>query len=378
MKARALVLALALALFAAPSPLRADAEQTARRAAEMLEQAGFALMEADGARDRVEALTATVRAYEEGLLALREGLRQAVLREQTILTVFEAERDRLARLLGVLQGIESSQGPVILLHPEGPLSTARAGMIVADVTPAVAREAAALRAQLNELALMRDVQTSAIDLLTEALANAQAARSALSQAIADRVALPPRFVLDQDAMRDLVDSVDTLDAFATSLAATATLPDTAATDITLENARGSLPLPVIGTVLRRFGEADAAGVARPGLVLATRPAALVTAPWPSSVRYAGPLLDYGNVVILEPEANHLLVLAGLGDLYVRAGQLVGRDAPVGLMPSRDASREELITPEAAETGGRLTESLYMELRVNAAPVDPQAWFAPAN
>jgi hypothetical protein len=43
----------------------------------------------------------TVRAYEEGLLALREGVRQAALRERAILLVFEAERDRLARLLGV-------------------------------------------------------------------------------------------------------------------------------------------------------------------------------------------------------------------------------------------------------------------------------------
>jgi septal ring factor EnvC (AmiA/AmiB activator) len=59
---------------------------------------------------------------------------------------------------------------------------------------------------------------------------------------------------------------------------------------------------LLGTILRQFNEADAAGVARPGVVLATHPNALVTTPWPASVRYAGPLLDYGNVIILEPEA----------------------------------------------------------------------------
>jgi septal ring factor EnvC (AmiA/AmiB activator) len=64
-----------------------------------------------------------------------------------------------------------------------------------------------------------------------------------------------------------------------------------------------LPLPVLGTVLRRFDEADAAGVARPGPGAATRPNALATTPWPASVRYAGPLLDYGNVIILEPEVT---------------------------------------------------------------------------
>lgn len=234
-----------------------------------------------------------------------------------------------------------------------------------------------LRAQLNELALMRDVQTEAIALLTQALGDAQTARSALSQAIADRVRLPPRFVMDEDAMRDLINSVETLDAFATSLSATATLPDTDETARRIADARGTVPLPAIGRVLRQFGEADAAGIARPGVVLATRPAAFVTAPWPSSVRYAGPLLDYGNVVILEPEANYLIVLAGLGDVFVRAGQLVGTDAPVGLMPG-GRSREDVIDAATLETGGRLSESLYIEMRVNAEPVDPAAWFAPVR
>ncbi|MEM7723363.1 MAG: peptidase M23, partial [Pseudomonadota bacterium] len=102
-----------------PASAETDAAETAAAAAEMLEQAGFALLEADSARDRVEALTQTVRAYEEGLLALRAGIRQAALQERTILLVFEAERDRLARLLGVLQAIEGAATPLMMLHPDG-------------------------------------------------------------------------------------------------------------------------------------------------------------------------------------------------------------------------------------------------------------------
>ena len=143
-------LLVAALVFASPARAEFDAAQTAERAAEMLEQAGFALLEAEGARDRVEALTQTVRAYEEGLLALREGIRQAALREQTIVMVFEAERDRLSRLLGVLQSIEAAPAPLLLMHPEGALGTARSGMILSEVTPAVAEEARALRAQLEE------------------------------------------------------------------------------------------------------------------------------------------------------------------------------------------------------------------------------------
>ncbi|NKX45205.1 peptidase M23 [Roseicyclus persicicus] len=363
----------ALLLWAAPARAEIDAAETAARAAEMLEQAGFALLEAEGARDRVEALTQTVRAYEEGLLALREGMRQAALREQTILLVFEAERDRLGRLLGVLQTIEQAPAPLLLMHPEGALGTARSGMILSDVTPAVAEEARALRTQLQELATLRALQDGALTQLSAALERAQDARTQLSQAIADRRMLPENFIRDEAAMADLIGSVDSLDALAALLAAD---PPEAAPDLPdFAGARGTLDLPVLGTVLRRFGEADAAGVTRPGLVLATRPRALVTAPWPATVRYGGPLLDYGNVIILEPEGGYLLVLAGLGTLYAAAGDIVAADGPLGLMPGDPGGdSEELIVAAPQSGGGGLTETLYMELRAAGAPVDPADWF----
>jgi hypothetical protein len=78
-------------------------------------------------------------------------VRQAALRERAILPCSRPNATGSAAS-GVLQSIQSAPGPLLLLHPDGPVGTARAGMIVADVTPAVAREAQALRAQLEELA----------------------------------------------------------------------------------------------------------------------------------------------------------------------------------------------------------------------------------
>ena len=360
-------------LLAGPARAELNAAQTATQAAEMLQQAGFALLEAEDARDQVAAMTQTVRAYEEGLLALREGIRQAALREQTILLMFEAERDRLSRLLGVLQTVEAAPAPVVLLHPSGPMGTARSGMILSEMTPAVAAEARALRLQLEELAALRAVQDDALGQLNTALARAQDARTLLSQAIAERRALPENFLSDDIAMTQLIASVSSLDDLSALLArdppaAARELPDFAA-------ARGTLAPPVLGSRLRSFGEPDAAGVARPGLVLATRPGALVTAPWPASVRYAGPLLDYGNVIILEPEGGYLLILAGIETLYVGTDALVSGTAPLGLMPGQpESGTEELIVATPQGGGVALTETLYMELRENGAPVDPANWF----
>lgn len=379
MRLRALLLGLWLAPLAAVSvTAQGDPAMTAREASRMLEDAATALRDADGARDRVEALTVTVRAYEHGLDALRAGIRDAALRERTILLVFDAERERLARLMGVLQRIEEAPAPATLLHPEGPLGTARLGMIVADVTPAVAREARALREQLEELSVLRALQDGAVGQLEAALVGVQDARSALSQAIADRVELPERFAQDPDAMARILESVDSLGSFAEMLAETPAPAQDTIRDFA--SARGTLPPPALGTLVRGFNESDAAGISRPGALVAVPASALLTAPWPASIRYAGPLLDYGNVIILEPQADYLLILAGAGDLFVTAGELVPSGAPLGLMPDGEGTPDggtdgELIVSDALGGGAELTETLYMELRQGGSPVNPMQWFA---
>ena len=80
--------------FAFPAVAQEDPAFIAKRAAGQLEAAQNALFLADRANDRVAALTQTIRAYEHGLTALREGLRRAAIREEALRQKFEAERDR--------------------------------------------------------------------------------------------------------------------------------------------------------------------------------------------------------------------------------------------------------------------------------------------
>ena len=371
--------AAALALLLTASAVRAEtvAEQAAAASASLAE-AVQALETATKARDRVAALTQTIRAYEEGLAALREALRQAELRETTLTLSFNAKRDQIGQLLGVLARMEAEPGPLLLLHPDGPLGTARSGMILAEVTPALQAEADQLKAELAELAHLRALQAAAGKTLAEGLTAAQEARAALSQAISDRTDLPKRFTEDPEVLKVLLESADTLEAFAGGLGVTDD-PDGGSSFAT---AKARLPLPVFGAILRRPGETDAAGVRRPGLTLATRPRALVTAPWPSTIRYLGPLLDYGNVIVLEPGDGYLLVLAGLDSLYGEVGEVIPAGAPLGLMgggtddTGDDAGEGTEFTAGGQDgSGAQGTETLYLELRQGAEPVDPMPWFA---
>lgn len=370
MTARVFLLLLAL-MVPMTFPVRADdTADNARLASEDFQAAIIALEAAESARDRVAALTATIRAYEEGLSLMREALRDARLREATLAYQFEAKRERVSQLVGLLTQLENDPAPLLLLHPQGPLGTARSAMLLAGVAPAVQAEADAIREELDEMRQLRTVQTAAGETLARGLKSAQVARTSLSQAISDRIDLPHAFTEDPEVLRGLLESADTLAAFASSLAPS----DPATRGRSFQIAKGRLPLPVNGTLIRKPGEADAAGVRRPGITLATRPRALVTAPWSATIRYLGPLLDYGNVIILEPGDGYLLVLSGMETLYGSLGEVIAADSPLGLMAGDELTADAFLAEFDEQGAVQETETLYMELRQGTEAVNPLEWF----
>jgi septal ring factor EnvC (AmiA/AmiB activator) len=350
-RAAALLLGLALAL-----PAAADPGEEARAAAAALTEAIAALQAADSGSDRVAALTRTIRAYEEGLASLRDALRQAAIRETALTLQLDASETEVARLLAALTQIGPDPSPQLMFSPDGPIASVRSGMLIADVAPALQAGATALRDQLDELRALAEVQGTAQAMLAQGMAAAQAARTELSQAISERTDLPRRFTEDPAALAALAASADTLAGLADGLR----LLD--AGRGRFADLKGTLPLPVLGQILRLPDEADAAGVRRPGLALATRPAALVTSPAAATIRYLGPLRDYGNVMILEPGDGYLVVLSGLGAVYGQVGQVVAAGAPLGLMGG------------APQAGDGETETLYLEVRQGTEPQDPRDWF----
>lgn len=366
---------LSLLLWAAPaSAQETGPAEAAETAARQLEAAAGMLDAAETARDRVRALTQTVRGYEAGLAAMRDGLRRAATREAALARRLEARRGEVARLLGTLQVIETAPPPLLILHPSGPLGAARSGMMLADVTPGLNARVATLRRDLEEVRTLRLLQETAAARLEAGLTGVQEARAALSRAIADRTDLPRRFTEDPVRTAILIDSTETLDGFASGLANIAANGDIAPSDADVTAEKGTIDLPTRGILLHRRGEADAAGVRREGMILATRPRALVTTPVAATIRYQGPLLDMGNVVILEPQADTLFVLAGLGEVYGTAGQVVPAGTPVGLMG--DAGRENggILSLSGDGSGTDRSETLYIEVRESGSPVDPETWF----
>ena len=201
----------------------------------------------------------------------------------------------------------------------------------------------------------------------------QDARTALSQAIADRTGLPKRFTQDPVRTAILISSTETLEGFASGLSQIAE-GGVAQTSADITAARGTVPLPVQGLVLRGYGERDAAGIARAGMLVATRPRALVVSPTAATIRYKGPLLDLGNVVILEPQPDLLFVFSGLAEVYGEAGEVIPAGSPVGLMGGTAPQAGAFLSLSGEGAGTDRSETLYIEVRSDNSPVDPDTWF----
>ena len=369
--------ALLAACLAVPTGLWAQDVSPAEAAASALEDLSAArdlLEAAKGGRERVAALSETVRAYEAGLSAVRAGLRRATIRERELSLKLAGQEEEIAALLTVLQARGRAGSPSLFLHPEGALGTARAGMIVSQMTPALNAQADALRETLVEVSTLRQLQAGAERSLQDGLTGVQDARTALSQAIADRTDLPRKFTEDAVKTALLIATTETLEAFAAGLGEISGGPLETAANVDVFDQKGALPLPVAGRVLRRAGEADAAGIKRPGVLLATRPRALVSAPVAATIRYQGPLLDFGNVMILEPKSGLLMVFAGLDVVYGRTGEVIAEGAPLGLMGGKEAAIGEILTQVGDGTGSDLSQSLYLEVREDNEPVNPESWF----
>lgn len=350
-----------------------DNADRARAAMALLQDASAQLEAAESARDRVRALTQTIQAFEDGLGALRSGLRQAAVREARLTAQLQARNEEIATLLAVLQRIGAQQSPVAFLHPGGPTGTARSGMLLAEMTPALHARASDLRRDLEDLQILRAMQTDAAGELSKGLNEVQAARTALNQAIAERTDLPKRFTQDPVREAILIASAETLAGFANGLARVVE-DERQAAPVTLSGEKGDLPLPVQGIVLHGAGQADAAGITRPGIILATRPQAIVTSPVAATIRYTGPLLDLGQVVILEPQAEVLFVLAGLDVVYGTAGEVIDAGAPLGLMGDAAAEIRGQLSTDGDDTGAERSETLYIEVRHQNAAEDPILWF----
>lgn len=124
----------------------------------------------------------------------------------------------------------------------------------------------------------------------------------------------------------------------------------------------SLPFPVHGEIVERFGEALAGGGESLGIRIQAPAGAQVVAPRNGEVVFAGPFRSYGRLLILEHDGGYHTLLSGFSRIDSEVGQWVRAGEPVG----------------SVANGAEGASFLYVEIRRDRQPIDPIPWLLSGN
>ncbi len=351
----------------AQQPPKDDAEAAIRRlAGQIAEIAG----KQQGVLDRMDLLKRRLRLDEMMLARMESQQAQAAAAVETAtarLADLSRQEDRARRYLrlrmrqvyalGVLQQYR------LLFAVNSTQDLRSAGLYLSALGT---RDAAAFRRLSNVRAdqarLQSDLAASEEALRTRAL-NTQRERQALLAEQARQSALLARLSQERQTaqlgLEETLAAAKAMDRYVTDLAFRGRV-DLMSKNMAL--ARGLLPRPCEGTVLRGFGDfihpKFRTRVPHPGLDVGAPLGSPVKAVFDGQVEYAGWLSGYGYTVILSHPGGFFSIYGHLDQISAAKGQTLAQGQVLGAVG------------ENAATG---TTALYFELRQGAKAVDPALW-----
>src|SRR5580658_3998771 len=333
--------------------------------------------------------TAKVQDAERGAAAAGDKLSRSL----------ERRRAAIADVLAALQRMGSNPPPAILVKPNDMSEAVRAATVMGAVIPELKSETEAVRHDLDALAATRDSIARERDELTrrgQALAVDKMRLAALvdarQQSLASaQDALGSQRQRESDlarqatSLKDLIAKLDAAAAAAhtTEAAAAAEIeararaargvdPGRLKPEIAFGDAKGQVPLPAAGAILKSFGSPDGLGGTERGVSLATPAGATVSAPADGAVLFCGPYRTYGQLLIIDAGAGYYVLLAGMDRINVESGEFVLAGEPVGVMG--DGS----VRMATAAAVGAARPVLYIELRKDGTAIDPGPWWAKSD
>ena len=353
------------------------------------------------AQDRVsEQLSSIAQSIQsqEALIATSEAeLRKLATERAALLAELGEKQDSLSQLLAALQRLEQNPPPALVVEPDDILSALRGALLLGTLVPEIRSEAEALAQKLDQLAQLEAGISTRRQEMAQEIQRLEAQRTELGQLVARKKGLVSQSSEELEAerkrTRKLAEKAKSLKQLLASLAeererqeaeaARRLAAEEAAGDLerkrleelqrapklAFAEARGKLPFPAQGQIVRRFGEPDGLGRETQGLMIATRAGAQVTAPADGEVEFAGPFRSYGEVVILNPGSGYRVLLAGMDKVTADVGEFLRAGEPVGEMGSGPAS--VTLFGEVVQDGRPV---LYIEFRNSKEAVDSGPWW----
>jgi septal ring factor EnvC (AmiA/AmiB activator) len=350
--------------------------------------------------------TAKVQDAERGAAAATDKLASLNATAQELSGSLERRRAVIADVLAALQRMGSNPPPAVLVKPEDMSEAVRAATVMGSLIPELKSEIEAARRDLDALGKTREAIAGERDELTErsrALAADKARLAALIDARQQSLASAQDALGSQQqradellkratSLKDLIGRIDSENAARKAAAAAAHAADVAVAteiearakaargadparlkpEISFADAKGQVPLPAAGAILKTFGSPGDRGGAERGVSLATPAGATVSAPVDGAILFAGAYRTYGQLLIIDAGGGYYVLLAGMDRINVEPGEFVLAGEPIGVMG--DGS----VRMATAAAVGAARPVLYIELRKDGTAIDPGPWWAKSD
>ena len=350
--------------------------------------------------------TAKVQDAERGVAAADDRLTSLNAKADSLSRSLESRRAAIVEVLAALQRMGANPTPAILIRPGDMAETVRAAMVLSSLVPDLKAQAEALRRDVDDFSRTKEsiaheraglARTAAsLSLEKERLATLVEARqqslSSAEEALASQQQRAADLARQATTLKELIAKLDAEQAERKAAANAAHAADEQAAkeiaakaegartaqparlepQLAFADARGRLPLPVAGAILKTFGSPDGFGGIEHGVSMATLVGAVVSAPSDGSVLFSGPYRTYGQLLIINAGGGYYLLLAGMDRTNVAPGQFVLSGEPVGAMG--DGSTRTA----AAAAVGASQPVLYIELRKDGTAIDPGPWWAKSD
>ncbi|MBC6983648.1 murein hydrolase activator EnvC [Caulobacter sp. 17J80-11] len=330
--------------------LEAERQDRARESEQLRAQARDASQEIERLRAQLVSLAQRQSTDEADVASQRARFDRLNARESELTARMSRNRAKLTRLLGALQLYTRDPPPALLVSPDSATDAVRAAILMRAVAPELERRADALKGEAEEINRLRREAALAGEALFTAESAAADRRAEIERLIREKSYLEARLSSDAETAereaRALAERVQDLGGLIQGLSH----PGESGAG------PGRLSAPVRGELIRRFGQSAGAGRSD-GWTWRTERSAQVLAPAAGVVAYAGPLKQWGEVVILRMGGGYHVVVAGMDEVSARTGRSVAAGEPIGRMSGSSGPPPEL----------------YLEIRRNEAPVDPARW-----
>ncbi|WP_196260162.1 murein hydrolase activator EnvC family protein [Pelagibacterium limicola] len=358
----------------------------------------------DGDASRLAAeLVATGQRVDlagEDIRLIEERLEELFASERSIRHRLDGHDRSISNLLASLQRISASPPPALIVDPSDALGSARAALLLSAVLPQLQERARTVTDSLNALVEIKQTALAEAEHLNANLETLNAERLRIATVIEARKQglewLTEDLLVEEAGALALADRATSLEQLIagleariaavtaagdarTAAASGSSVPvldrevlevafaDQTRTEpaVPIESARGFLTQPAVGDLVENFGAADGFGGTAQGVSLATATGAPVLAPADGWIAYAGPVLNYGQIVVINAGLDYLIVLAGLETVEATVGEFIQMGTPVGRMG--DAARQSGPTGVDGPT-------LYVEMREGGIPINPLEWW----